>query len=149
MTTIAVRDGVLAADTLFTCNGSRDHYTTKAWRIGGVLAAACGPSTHIHAFRSWVVGGMEGPSPYAGASDSGNGIVVAPGHPIILAGSGGLAPVIADFYALGSGESFAIGAMEMGATAEEAVRIAAKRDTATGGEITVLSLAKPDERTKA
>lgn len=39
---------------------------------------------------------------------------------------------------MGSGGEFASGAMAMGATAAEAVRIAMKFDTKTGGEITVL-----------
>ena len=43
-------------------------------------------------------------------------------------------------FAIGSGDDFAIGAMEAGASPEAAVVIAAKRDTGTGGEITVLSL---------
>lgn len=42
--------------------------------------------------------------------------------------------------AVGSGMDFAIGAMEHGATPEEAVGIASKRDPGTGGTITVLSL---------
>lgn len=42
--------------------------------------------------------------------------------------------------AIGSGDHLAIGAMEAGATPEEAVAIAAKRDVNTGGRITVLHL---------
>jgi 20S proteasome alpha/beta subunit len=40
--------------------------------------------------------------------------------------------------AVGSGMDLAIGAMERGATSEEAVEIAARRDPSTGGKITVL-----------
>lgn len=140
MTTVAYRDGVLAADTLFTANGMRDHYSAKAWRIGRVLAAATGNSARIARFRAWAAGGLKGPSPYEDASDGGNGLVVAPGQPLLLAGSAGLTPIHAEFYAIGSGEDFALGAMEMGATAHEAVVVAARRDTATGGAIIVLEL---------
>ena len=42
--------------------------------------------------------------------------------------------------AAGSGDNFAIAAMDMGATAEEAVRVAAKRDTGTGGTIRTFTL---------
>lgn len=43
-------------------------------------------------------------------------------------------------YAIGSGALFALTAMDMGATAEEAVRMAAKRDTCTGGTIRTFKL---------
>jgi len=48
-----------------------------------------------------------------------------------------LVPIrIADeYYAIGSGASFAIGAMDMGATPVEAIKIAAKRDPSTNDEI--------------
>ena len=43
-------------------------------------------------------------------------------------------------YALGSGTPFAYTAMDMGATAEQAVEMAAKRDVNTGGNINRFSL---------
>lgn len=42
--------------------------------------------------------------------------------------------------AVGSGDHLAIGAMEAGATPEQAVQIAARRDVNSGGTITVLHL---------
>jgi ATP-dependent HslUV protease subunit HslV len=42
--------------------------------------------------------------------------------------------------AVGSGGDFAIGALDAGLSAEEAVAIAMKRDPGTGGKITVLHL---------
>lgn len=38
-------------------------------------------------------------------------------------------------FAIGSGQHFALTAMDMGATAKEAVKMAAKRDVGTGGRI--------------
>jgi len=43
--------------------------------------------------------------------------------------------------AVGSGAHFAMAAMDMGATAEEAVKIAMMRDTGTGGKVNVFTLA--------
>lgn len=40
-------------------------------------------------------------------------------------------PLTGDFFAIGSGEAYAHGALEMGATAVEAVRVACKCDTFT------------------
>jgi ATP-dependent protease HslVU (ClpYQ) peptidase subunit len=44
--------------------------------------------------------------------------------------------------AIGSGSDFALAAMDMGASPEEAVAAAAKRNIHTGGKITVIHLAK-------
>lgn len=44
--------------------------------------------------------------------------------------------------ALGSGQGYALGAMEMGATAEEAVAVACKYDPNTGGRIHVWEILK-------
>lgn len=44
------------------------------------------------------------------------------------------------FYAIGSGGPYAMGAMAMGATPEEAVAVAARFDPNTGGEIEALTL---------
>lgn len=42
--------------------------------------------------------------------------------------------------AIGSGRSYALGALDMGATTEEAVKIACNRDAYSGGTITTMSL---------
>lgn len=55
------------------------------------------------------------------------------------------------FFAVGTGANYAIAAMHMGANPEEAVKIAAVYDPATGGPIDVVRLtpAKPSAVTKA
>jgi 20S proteasome alpha/beta subunit len=45
-------------------------------------------------------------------------------------------------YAMGSGRTFALTAMDMGATAYQAVEMAAKRDTSTGGTIRTYEVAR-------
>jgi hypothetical protein len=137
MTTIAYRDGVLAADSLATSNGLRDDYGSKIWKIGRVLVGACGDRAICLKFREWVANGLEGDSPFQGKED-GNGIVVAPGGNVVCWGNHGPWPVSTPFYSLGSGYQIAIGALEMGATASEAVEIAARHDTSTGGRVAEL-----------
>lgn len=136
MTTVAYRDGVLAADTLSTCNGLIDDYGAKVWRVGKVLVGAAGSRAVCLKFRDWVAGGMEGDSPMA---DDANGIVVSSAA-VVCWSEKGPWPVTAPFYSLGSGYQVALGAMEMGATAEQAVSAARKWDLGTGGEITTLKL---------
>jgi hypothetical protein len=43
-------------------------------------------------------------------------------------------------YAIGSGRDFAIGAMEMGASAEEAVLVASKYEVSCGNSVDILDL---------
>lgn len=138
MTTVVYRDGVLAADSRATSNGLIDNQTTKVWSHKGVLIGACGSQALCERFRSWVVAGMEGESPYEGAED-GNGIVVSAAGVVCFSDSG-CWRVSEPFYTLGSGYQLALGALAMGATAQEAVEIAARFDTMTGGKITVLRL---------
>lgn len=137
MTTIAVRDGVVAADTLLTANGLRDDFGPKVWRVGKVLVAACGSRPTCLRFREWVAAGMRGDSPFN--DEDGNGIVVSHAG-IVCWSKKGCWPVRQPFYTLGSGYQVALGALEAGATAEEAVRAAIKWDTGSGGEVMVMSL---------
>lgn len=49
-------------------------------------------------------------------------------------------PIASDYFAIGSGEDYAMGAMAMGATATRAVDVAAMFDAHTGGEILAITL---------
>lgn len=138
MTTIAWDGKTLAADTLATSNGLRDNKTIKIWRHGGALIGACGSQALCERFRTWAIAGMEGKSPFEGADD-GNGLVVTQ-EAVLCFGNNGCWKVSEPFYTLGSGYQLALGALAMGATAKQAVEVAAKYDTSTGGEITALSL---------
>ncbi len=70
--------------------------------------------------------------------ESANGLIFPGGNRVVWRYNAVWASHIAPFFAYGSGSELALGAMLAGATAEEAVRAAAQRDTGTGGEITVL-----------
>lgn len=136
MTTIAYRDGVLAADTLRTSNGMRDGYQRKIHKCGRLLIAGAGSAAVCEQFRSWVLRGMVGPSPFEGKPDSGNGLVITPdGLAVIWGSSGPWQLKDVPFLALGTGEQIAMGAMAMGGSAEEAVRAAITLNISSGGEI--------------
>ena len=142
MTTIAYRDGVLAADSLVTCGGGADGFVSKARRIDGLLTAASGSTVHAERFFNWLAGGAPGDCPLVGLPENSrtNGLVVLPSGRLRVwchEGSWDFTP-LRGFYALGSGTDYAIGAMEMGADAERAVQVATIHDIATGGPITVL-----------
>ena len=59
-------------------------------------------------------------------------------------------PLTADWFAIGSGQDFAIGALEMGATAQQAVVASAKNDAWTGGVVQhIIVLEQPAEISEA
>lgn len=137
MTTIAWDGKTLAADTLATADGLRDNRAVKIWRHGKALVGAVGNQAACIRFRSWVLDGMNGESPFKEAD--GNGLVVSEAVTVCFGEHGGW-PVKEPFYTLGSGYQIALGALARGATAREAVEIAARFDTMTGGDITELTL---------
>lgn len=141
MTTIAYRDGVLAADTQITCGGTVDGWAQKAFRKGSILYATSGGSGLGSKFRAWLEGGMEGEAPdlKAEGADEAHGYIFPGGDRVVWRYNDTWASHIAPFFAYGSGAEIALGAMIRGATAEEAVKAAITRDTNSGGEITVLT----------
>lgn len=141
MTTIAYRDGVLAADTLATWGDSRDGRCTKIAKRGPVLAAGAGSMAQVQAFLDWFRAGMKGDPPPAQAGDnSAFCYLIEPSGWFLMWGPRGWERSRDDALALGSGGEYARGAMSAGATAEEAVAIAILHDVKSGGPITVLSV---------
>lgn len=134
MTTIVYRDGVLAADSLGTANGLRVGYAKKIRKIGNVLAASCGSVALCEKFFDWVRSGLKGNDPFCGI-DEGNGLVVTPEGHVICFGKNGPSRYAWPYFAMGSGEPVAVGALEMGASATEAVAAAIRVDVHSGGVI--------------
>jgi len=135
VTTIAYRDGVLAADTLTSSNGI---LCTQAVKIGGrngVLWSACGDVAWGKRFRDWCASGAVGDHPPL-PNDQTGGTIYAPNGDLIVFHSMGIEvrPGL-PFWADGSGCDYALGAMQMGATAEQAVAVAMIWDQCTGGQI--------------
>lgn len=150
MTTIAYRAGELAADTLAVVSNLRDGYSVKVAKRGPYLAAEAGCAPHGLAFLDWFRGGMRGdPPPMGEEGSSSTGVIFCPDETALLWQRQGWSRHRVDAWTMGSGGDIALGAMEAGASPEEAVRIAMTRDIYTGGDVTVLRRAKPDERTKA
>lgn len=139
MTTIAYKDGILAADSL-VCNGSaRAAMTTrKIRRIGKVLIAGCGYIGELEAFVDWVAAGMKDTDPLRGGETS--ALLLAPGQPPVLFGTRGPWPASSEYIAMGSGEDFAFGAFSAGADAVGAIEAAIRHDVYSGGPIVTLKL---------
>lgn len=136
MTTIAFREGVLAADTLVSGGGVRLGYVTKVRKLGSVLAAGAGTMSFVQGFLDWFAAGMEGDPPETGGEFE--GLIIHDGR--VVTWNDGWDSLAAPFYAIGSGKYQALGAMAAGATAEEAVRAAILTDCYSGGPIDILTV---------
>ncbi|MHC8386779.1 Ntn hydrolase family protein [Pseudomonas sp. MDT2-39-1] len=136
MTTIAYKDGVIAYDSRVTRGSLIDHddFEKLIHRQGHrFLFTGSGPD--FSALIDEFLGVKLGDKPL-----DANGLVVTNGRLCQIghdAESGfWMDDVWAERpFAIGSGRDFALAAMDMGATAKEAVEMAAKRDIYTGGTI--------------
>jgi len=144
MTTIAYRDGILASDSLCTCNGVVVGEYEKIVDLHGFLLGGCGGIAEVCRFFEWFEEHHHGDKPLP-VPDT---LKVKPedGYTIIYVHKAtgqtwqlddGAHPhkLTAPFMAIGSGRQIALGAMEMGASAEQAVLAARVHDIYTGGEI--------------
>lgn len=140
MTTIAYKDGVIAYDGRATTDSGTIVYDDldKCVERDGVRFVICGSTTGIDKLIEAYFGKshksvgasalavVDGEIWYVSHDDD-HGIEksrVLPEHP----------------YALGSGSDHAYTAMDMGATAFQAVEMASKRDSGTGGTIRTLTI---------
>lgn len=139
MTTIAFRDGVLAADTAIIDRGCYCGQAVKIFRSSdgkmGGLAGCLGDSA---LFRDWFLTGADGEAPEFKDDDS-EGLLVHPDGKVEWIGPGRKRfPMVAPFHCIGSGYRLALGALHAGASATRAVEIAAAVDNQTRGPFVVL-----------
>ncbi len=136
MTTIAYKDGVIAYDSRVTRGSLIDHddFEKLIHRDGHrFLFTGCGPdfADLIDEFlgKKIVSKPLEA-----------NGLVITNGRLCQIGHDAESGFWVDDVwserpFAIGSGRDFALAAMDMGATAKEAVEVAARRDVYTGGTI--------------
>lgn len=107
---------------------------SKARKVGKGIVGAAGDWDDV--LRFWEV--LQG-KPLKDAGLTGDsemeGIEIHPDGIFLYTASGKRFAIQDQFYAIGSGGPYAIGAMAMGATPEEAVALASRFDPATGGKI--------------
>jgi len=153
MTTIVYRDGVMAADSrAFAGDRNPIGYKTKirAMVVDDVayLVGVSSPAPgYGEAVLNWFEAGMDihdtPPMPEQGftllAVDAGGqGYYAA--NSFYLSG-----PLTNEWWAIGSGDEFAIGALRSGATAVEAVAVAKEFDQWTGGPTHTLTFVTTDQ----
>jgi hypothetical protein len=143
MTTVAYRDGVLAADTLSVSAGIPCR-CTKLFRLED--GSVCGFAGNVDAWRlflAWLRHGGEPPKFTDKDRESFHALVMHPDGRVDEWESERVAIPLEDpFYAIGSGSKAAVAAMHMGADAARAIEIAKLCDADTGGPVMVMRCAR-------
>lgn len=137
MTTIAYKDGVIAYDSRITSDSLiTDDDRDKRIERNGVSFFLSGPTCDYEKLISSYFGDA-----VKGTVDA-SALVLDKGYLKIIGWNEKdgcwACPVPSDRpYAIGSGSHFAWAAMDMGASAEQAVEAASRRDSSTGGKVRV------------
>lgn len=147
LTTIAYRDGVMAADGRVTVGQlivtDTCHKITKL--SDGALFALCGDDRLEQALIAWLEACDPEVMPPQG-KDFTAVLVDTQGVLSTFEGSGDdFVTWGGEYAAFGSGQDIAYGAMEMGATADQAVAAAIRRNTHSGGLIQVEQVGNAQE----
>lgn len=135
MTTVAVRDGVMAADTQGSFEGIKMKMT-KVFRVHDELIGVCGNYDKAYEFvtlyrkgKRKELNGNDKDEDFDYLLLNAKGLYLATGF------NGPQVKVYEGFFAIGSGKESAITAMRMGATAKEAVKMAHLNDMHTGSVV--------------
>jgi ATP-dependent protease HslVU (ClpYQ) peptidase subunit len=148
LTTIVYRDGVMAADGRVTVGQlivtDRCKKITKL--SDGALFALAGEDQLEKPIIEWLEEAEGGVAPPQGKDFSAI-LVDTQGNLSVFTGSGDRFVPWDDieYAAFGSGADVAYGALEMGATADQAVAASIKRDVNSGGSIQVETLGLPEQ----
>jgi ATP-dependent protease HslVU (ClpYQ) peptidase subunit len=128
MTTIAYRDGVMAADSCEIWGGLKIAGSQKLYRVGEAVIGVAGDSAAGNEFIAWYRAGM--PKRKRPALKKGIEFYALVATPEGLAFWDELAQdrINAPFFAIGTGLKYAMGAMGAGATAITAVEVACGLD---------------------
>ena len=144
MTTIAYRNGVLAGDGRETSIGDDESAVVltdnciKVFKLkDGRLFGGSRGSEDITRLHQALI--KNAPLPKL---EDVNGLLIDRKGRIWLYEGTIWQPIKSKYYAVGSGSVFALGALDQGATAIEAVRIGARRDPYSGGKISYVRLSR-------
>lgn len=131
----------MASDTQAT--GAYMMRVEKLTRLpdGGVVGSA-GNARLAAAAVKWMLAGEVGEPPAPGDEDSYYALLIMRGNGTFWLADGGFPAfqLFDKFAAIGSGCNYAMAAMEMGATAAEAAKIATKYDDSSSGPIRSMGL---------
>lgn len=148
MTTIAYKAGIMAADSQTTAQGGRRGQVQKVFKVKGFLVglAGCAPNA-INLLEDFTFHAKGNKPPRimeikpATNNEWAFLLVVNPkGHVFKYENGGRAWRLYGKFHSIGCGSDYAVAAMEMGADAVKAVKVAAKYDINTGLPVRVKKL---------
>lgn len=153
MSTVAYKDGVIAAETIAVCADERYGDIEKVGRTENYLFGFAGRLGYMRPTYLWVkMLDEEGVHPQdfhkhgdkLDIDDNGSAIIVDRSGQIWCVELDGYThPVGRACEAIGSGGRYALGAMTFGATAEEAIEVSSMLDVNSGGRIMTCSFDDP------
>ncbi len=142
MTTITYKDGVVAFDTLVTQGHTiigHDHHKARLFTFDShsIIVGAAGVAGTCEKCFNWARTNFSSEhKPQEEALENLDGFIVDnKGRKFLINGNFAPFEISTDILALGSGSDIALGAMLNGASAIEAVKLAAKYNIGTGGKI--------------
>lgn len=139
MTTIAYKDGVIAYDSRVTRNTIIDYDDyEKCVESKGVKFVMSGPTGDFSRLIDAYFGAEQKSVDASAIAFDGETIWVVGHNDTDGLWKTAISPE--RVYAIGSGTSHALTAMDMGASAAEAVEMAKRRDTGTGGAVRTLQI---------
>lgn len=144
MTVIAWREGFMSADgRIHDYNDgaiTNDNATKIVKNAFGWVGGAAGDWPECLRFQEWIKKGCRGKFKPRGEDFC--ALLVSPKGILTFIDEAGAKEVLnMEFWAIGSGWQFAVGAMDMSADAETAVLVACKRVTTCGGLVTTIETA--------
>lgn len=152
MTTVAYKDGILAADTLISYGTFSNGNVNKIHRVSipqetgpdnQAMIAMTGVCWAIQPMIEWLeMGASQDDIPHSLLQAAGDFscIMIESDGTVWEFNNGYFIRCGVEYHAIGSGQQFALGAMAAGVSAPQAVAAAMKHDKATGGDVTILSL---------
>lgn len=158
MTTIAYKDGVIASDSRATYDDWTKSKCVKLYRAkskidpvkGDVIVATAGHSSASLLFLDWLEVGGEPRLHDRGVNEMNEFECLIVHKSGVWIGDRlcRLEVLEEEFWAAGSGRQAALAAMHCGKSAVEAVRIACRIDSFSGGRVVSMSLAPPEPKPK-
>jgi hypothetical protein len=139
MTTIVATLESMAADRFVTYGPSYEG-GTKIWVAKGSIWGAAGSASVCIAFKKWTL--RKGPKPKPESDDDKIDVLQLAPDGLFLWTSCSEADAIKEpFYGIGTGGGYAVGALSMGATLDQAMEVAAKWDANTRAPFDRIALA--------
>ena len=145
MTTVAAKNGQMAADTLLS--GDYVMRVQKIYRLAsGTIVGGCADDWHVaYAAIAWLLT----PTGEAPTFDGATLLAMHPDGSLHMADNRfPFYPLLDKTAAIGCGAQAAMAAMLGGATAGEAVKVAAKIDPSTNDSVQMLELVKAKRRAR-